>query len=134
MYKAVVPIPASQEGCFSCPPDVLSVPFPESYYARRRNRSYPPRGTLPCLHRLPVVDGDRSVIFDNSAAVVTHLPFQTIAGQIFVESSLPYIAPEILLASGTLASLNACRHRLQLIPCLGGLGIPVSPQQIRTIE
>src|SRR5215831_16638904 len=134
MYEAVVALPASQKGGFPCPPDVLSVPFPEGYYAGRRNGSYPPRGALPCSDRLLVVHGDCSVVFDNSAPAVAHLPFQSIAGQILVKSSLPGIAPEILLASGTLASLNACRHGFQLIPCLGGLGIPVSPQQIRTIE
>jgi hypothetical protein len=92
------------------------------------------RSTLPRFDRLRVIYADRLVIFDDSATIVSRLPFQAIAGQIFSGGTLPYIAPEILHSSGSFPRLNPVRHRLKFVPRFGWPTITVPLEKVSAIK
>src|SRR5260221_10304077 len=113
--------------------DVHGITFPVRDRARRRYPADPVPGPLPRPNRRRIVDADRPVTFDDPPSSFGDLPFQRIACQGFRLSSLPYEAPEILLAFGALAGLDPCGHDLQLTPRLRRMVIAVFAKQVGSI-
>src|SRR5580658_4770743 len=129
----IIGLPTTQEGCIPRAPEVLSVPQSVGRDARWRDRTYPVGGALPSPNHLRIVHANSHIIFENSSASITDLPFQATAGQIFVDAPLPNVAPKVFLTIGPFARLNPCSHSLQLIPCFGRFTIAVLSQKIRAI-
>src|SRR5260370_4965992 len=96
--------------------NVLGIQFRVRYDAGWRYPPNPALGPLLCLDGRRIIHADCTVIFDDLPPSFGDLPFQGVTGQSFGRCSLPNITPEIFLAFGALACLDALGHALKLVP------------------
>src|SRR4029077_11702614 len=85
---------------------------------------------LPRTDRSRIIHADGLVTLNDSTASFGYLPLQSIARQTFRSSSLPKVAPKILLAFGSLARLNSGSHLLKFIPGCRRVLVAVLSQKI----
>src|SRR5215470_5366348 len=91
-------------------------------------------GLLPGSNRVRIVNADRSIFLNNSPSALRRLPLKRIASEAFCSCALPDKAPEIRIAFGALAPLNASRHHLKVSPGRWRLRISVLAQEISAVE
>ncbi len=102
-------------------------------HRRRRDAADPPSRRLQRQRGTRVANADLAIDLDDGAATMARHPFQRIAGQAFVGTALPDVAPHPVVAGGTLAVLDQARAGSELVPG-GRHRLPVFLQQIAAIE
>src|SRR5580704_3082038 len=130
MRQPKIGLPASPESCSSRVPHVHGVQFSVRHYTGRCYPAYPVRGALPRTDRSRIIHADGLVILNDSTTSFSYVTFQSIARQTFCCSSLPKVAPKILFAFGSLASLNSGGHLLKFIPRCRRVLVTVLSQKI----
>src|SRR5260370_9811886 len=113
--------------------NVVGIQFPVRYDAGRRDPPNPAFGPLPCPNGRRIIHADCPVILDDPSPSFGDLPFQGVAGQSFGRCSLPDITPEIFLAFGALACLDALGHALKLIPRFWRVVVAIFAEEVGSI-